>query len=33
VEPLRIFATNLPYVGGRDTELQLRVILGTAPAG
>jgi hypothetical protein len=30
--PLRIFATNLPYVGGRDTELQLRVILGTAPA-
>lgn len=28
-EPLRVLATNLPYVGGRDTELQLRVILRT----
>jgi hypothetical protein len=27
--PLRILAANLPYVGGQDTEMQLRVILRT----
>jgi hypothetical protein len=30
--PLRVIATNLPYVGGRDTELQLRVIVRTGQA-
>lgn len=30
--PLRVLATTLPYVGGRDTELQLRVILASGQA-
>jgi class 3 adenylate cyclase len=30
--PLRVIAANLPYVGARDTELQLRVIVRTGQA-
>jgi hypothetical protein len=31
-KPLRILAANLPFVGGHDTEMQLRVILRTGQA-